>query len=223
MKIEVNGIELSYEKCGSGEPLIMLHGNGETHEIFDKATPLLSERFTVYAIDSRGHGESNSVDSYHYDDMKEDVRCFIETLQLEKPVLYGFSDGGIIGLLLASEYPALLSGLIVSGANTHPDGIRKGWLKLFKFINERVHEPKMDMMLKEPDISAAMLGKIQVPTLVLAGGRDMVKRSDTEFIAQSIPGSMMRILPMQGHGSYIVHNKRIAKLILDFADEKLKG
>ena len=101
MKISVNGIALHYEKSGEGRPLILLHGNGETHAIFDKALPLLAARFTVYAIDSRGHGESEGADAYHYADMKEDVRCFIQELKLEKPVLYGFSDGGIIGLLLA--------------------------------------------------------------------------------------------------------------------------
>lgn len=121
MKINVNGINLYYETCGEGKPLVLLHGNTETHKIFNRAIPLLRERFTVYAIDSRGHGESDKVQTYHYDDMKEDVRCFIEKLHLEKPVLCGASDGAIIGLLLASEYPALLSALIVCGArNTLP-------------------------------------------------------------------------------------------------------
>ncbi len=221
MKINVNGINLNYETSGTGTPLILLHGNGETHKIFDKAIPQLCERFTVYAIDSRGHGESDNVETFHYDDMKEDVHGFIEKLQLEKPVLYGFSDGGIIGLLLASEYPALLSVLIVSGANTTPSGIRDGWLRFFTFLSGKVQDPKMDMMLREPNITADMLQRIDVPTLVLAGGHDMVKRSDTEFIAKNIKNSSVRILPMQGHGSYIVHKKKIARLIMDFASERI--
>ena len=221
MKINVNGINLNYETSGTGTPLILLHGNGETHKIFDKAIPQLCERFTVYAIDSRGHGESDKVETYHYDDMKEDVHGFIEELHLDKPVLYGFSDGGIIGLLLASEYPALLSGLIVSGANTEPNGIRDGWLRFFTFLSGKVQDPKMDMMLREPNITADMLQRIDVPTLVLAGGHDMVKRSDTEFIAKNIKNSHMRILPLQGHGSYIVHKKKIARLITDFVGERM--
>lgn len=216
MIIEVNGVSLFYEKRGRGRPLILLHGNGETHKIFDKALSLLSESFTVYAIDSRGHGESSLPESFHYDDMAEDVRCFIEKLGLEKPVLYGFSDGGIIGLLLAAEYPELLSSLIVSGANTTPYGIRDGWRKFFALLARRVKDPKMDMMLKEPAITSQMLQRISVPTLVLAGSHDMVKRSDTEFIAKSISGSTLRIIKHAGHGSYIVHKKRIAKIILDF-------
>lgn len=217
MHIHVNGIDLYYETCGAGEPLLLLHGNGETHAIFDRAIPLLAGRFTVYALDTRGHGESGITEAFHYADMAEDVRCFIEALSLERPVLYGFSDGGIVGLLLASEHPALLSRLIVSGANTTPEGIRGGWLRFFTWLNRRVRDPKITMMLAEPQITAAMLHRIAVPTLVLAGGHDMVRRADTEFIANSIPNSTLRILPLHGHGSYIVHRKRIARLILEFA------
>lgn len=217
MKINVNGIQLFYEQCGEGRPLILLHGNTETHEIFDKAIPLLSERFAVYAVDSRGHGQSDPVERYHYDDMKQDVYGFIEQLHLVSPLLCGASDGAIIGLLLASEFPLLLSGLIACGANTKPSGIRDGWMKFFAFANSRMHDPRMDMMLTEPDITAQMLQRIAVPTLVTAGARDMIKRSDTEFIAENIPGSTLRILPLHGHTSYISHSRRIARLILEFA------
>ena len=223
MKLHVNGLDLFYEKSGEGKPLILLHGNTETHRIFDRAIPLLAARYTVYAIDSRGHGESDKVERYHYDDMKEDVRCFIEQLQLTRPLLCGASDGAIIGLILASAYPALLSGLIACGANTKPSGIRDGWMKFFAFANSKVNDPRMDMMLTEPNITAEMLQRIAVPTLVLAGGHDMIKRADTEFIAASIKNSELRILPLQGHTSYISHRKRIAKLILAFADERLDG
>ena len=115
--IKVNNINLFYTCTGSGSPLIMLHGNGEDHTIFDEAVALLSKHFTVYAIDSRDHGQSDKVDELHYDDMAEDIRIFIEELGLEKPILYGFSDGGIIGLLLAIKYPELLSKVIGSGVN----------------------------------------------------------------------------------------------------------
>ncbi|MBB2183253.1 alpha/beta hydrolase [Lachnospiraceae bacterium MD1] len=215
MICRVNSINLYYEMSGVGKPLILLHGNGETHKIFDKAIPILSEHFTVYAIDSRGHGQSDSVLEYHYDDMAEDIKCFIHELKLEQPILYGFSDGGIIGLILASKYPQLLSRLIISGANTVPDGIRTGWLRLFQCINAVVKEPKMTMMLKEPNITTEMLKCIVIPTTVLAGSRDMVKRSHTEYIADSIPNSKLNILQGEGHGSYVLHNTKLVNLILD--------
>ena len=56
VKLNTGSVTLHYEQSGSGRPLILLHGNGESSAIFDAAIPLLAERFTVYAIDSRGHG-----------------------------------------------------------------------------------------------------------------------------------------------------------------------
>lgn len=214
MLFHVNHTNLYYEKYGTGKPLILLHGNGETHKIFDKAIPLLAEHFTVYALDSRGHGQSDAVLEYHYNDLAKDVKCFIDKLELKRPMLYGFSDGGIVGLLLAANYPYLLSQMIISGANTLPKGIRTGWLKLFQCINAIVKDPKMTMMLTEPNITADMLQRIVIPTTVLAGSRDMVKRSHTAYIASHIPNSVLCILQGEGHGSYILHSTKIAKLIL---------
>ena len=51
-------IQLYFERCGSGEPLILLHGNGDSHAFFAGQIPFLSQRFTVYALDTRGHGQS---------------------------------------------------------------------------------------------------------------------------------------------------------------------
>lgn len=215
MVITVNGINLYYETCGQGKPLIMMHGNGESHTIFDRAIPLLAKHFTVYAIDSRGHGESDKVLEYHYADMVEDIKDFIKKLELKSPYFYGFSDGAIIGILLAALDPSLLSHLILSGANLCPTGIRTGWLGLFRCIYRFTKEPKMKMMLEEPNISLEDLQHIVIPTTVIAGSRDMVKRSHTKTISAHIRGSKLMILPWNGHGSYIVHKDKIAHLILD--------
>ena len=83
MKITVNNVELFYEVAGSGTPLVMVHGNGEDHTVFDKAAELLSQHFTCYLLDSRGHGSSQKVSEFHYDDMAEDVYQFIQALHLE--------------------------------------------------------------------------------------------------------------------------------------------
>lgn len=56
MYITVNNMNLYYEVVGSGTPLVMIHGNGESHDIFDKAVEVLSKHYTCYLPDSRGHG-----------------------------------------------------------------------------------------------------------------------------------------------------------------------
>ena len=78
MFANVNGIKLYYEKTGEGEPIILIHGNGESHKIFDVAVNVLKTQFTVYAVDSRGHGQSSAIKEIHYDDMAEDIFCFIK-------------------------------------------------------------------------------------------------------------------------------------------------
>lgn len=215
MKIRINNTEIFYEKAGSGPPLILLHGNGENGKIFDKALPLLSERYTVYTPDTRGHGRSAAVTEYHYDDMVEDLRCFIETLGLSRPACYGFSDGGIICLLAASAYPELLGPIVVSGANLNPSGLKNGWGVLFGAIYRLSRDPKMKMLFSEPDITEEMLGRITVPVSVLAGSRDLIKEEQTRAIASGIKKSRLRILPHQGHASYIVHKSRIGELIIE--------
>ncbi len=217
MKINVNGIDINYEKTGEGRPLVMVHGNGEDHSIFDEAIALLKKKYTCYAVDSRNHGGSGSVAELHYDDMVNDMIAFMEALDLSDVVFYGFSDGGIVGLLAAARCPRITT-LIVSGANMTPDGL-KGSLKLMIKIMNRVNrDTKLELMLNEPHITEEMLGAIKARTLVLAGSRDVIREKETRRIAAAIPGAVLHILPGEGHGSYIAHKEKIARLIMDFAD-----
>ena len=220
MEITVNHVNLFYEVVGTGAPLVMIHGNGESHEIFHEAAELLSSRFTCYLLDSRGHGQSQQVPEFHYADMAEDVYRFIQALELKNVTYYGFSDGGIIGLLLASAHPGLLDRMIISGANTRPDAVSKPLALVFRVLNFLHRNPLFELMLREPHISAEQLRSIEAPTLVLAGSRDLVAEEDTRFIAENIPNAALKILPGEGHASYIVHKTKVAELILEFCPQE---
>lgn len=210
----VNGNPIHYERTGQGTPLILLHGNGEDLTIFREAVQLLRHRFTVYALDLPGHGESYRPAQLHYDAMARDVLAFIRGLGLEKPCLYGFSDGGIIGLLLACNHPGLLSKLVVSGANLEPKGLMPTTY-LNTLMRWRISRcPKAKLMLTEPSIPPAALSTIAVPTFVTAGQFDCIRPSHTRLIAASIPGSRLDIFPGQLHGSYVVHSRRIGEYLL---------
>lgn len=216
MFIEVNDINIYYEVLSHGEPLIMIHGNGEDHKIFYKAANILKDHFTCYLIDSRGHGKSDKVSKFHYEDMASDIYQFINKLSLKKVNYYGFSDGGIIGLLLASKYPDLLKTMIISGANTKPEALKPLLLKVFSFINRLKNNPLFSLMLNEPHISKEELNKIKTPTLVLAGEKDLILEEETLYIHEEIENSKLIILPKENHASYIVNSEKIAYLILDF-------
>ncbi len=215
MFFECGTIRLYYEVEGSGPPLILLHGNGETHRIFDEAVRDLRAHFTVYAVDTRGHGQSSPVTEYHYDDMTEDIYRFITQLDIKQPLLYGFSDGGIVGLLLAMRYPGLLSQLVASGANIEPAGIKKRWLLLFRLLYALSRSPQMKLMLTEPHITSDALRTISTPTLLTAGSRDMILAAHTRMIHTAIPDSELFIIHGATHSSYIVNSNEIAALLID--------
>lgn len=218
MIIQLNGVELFYEKVGQGKPIILLHGNGESHQIFDVLIKQLSKQYTVYAIDSRGHGKSSKVKQLDYNCMMEDIASLIKELNLESPILYGFSDGGIIGLLLASKYPDLLSKLIVSGANVTPDGLDNSILRYMRIVHFFTRSAKIKMMLTQPNISSDELQRIRIPVLVLAGEKDMIKLEHTKYIAKQIPNHQLNIINGESHGSYIVHSDKLYGIIKPFID-----
>lgn len=214
MFITVNGYRLYYEKHGEGRPLILLHGNGEDHTIFDRALPLLETKYCCYLVDSRSHGQSEEGE-LHYESMAKDMRCFLDMLDLQDAIFYGYSDGGIIGLLTAAQTQRITT-LIVSGANLTPMGA-KLWVRLLIWVQwRRSGDPKLRLMLDEPYIGDDVLQRITACTLVLAGSRDVIREEETRHIAAMIPGAELLILPGEDHGSYIVHSEKIAKLIIDY-------
>lgn len=219
MKIAVNGVELYYEVMGSGEPLILVHGNSEDHTIFTEAAEILKDHYTCYLVDTRSHGKSSKVKRLHYLDMAKDYMAFIKALDLKNVTFFGFSDGGILGLLVGME-ENLIDTLIVSGANTYPGAVADKMARIMKIIYIVTGSDKFRLMLKEPDIRPEDLQKISCRTFVLAGSEDAVKRENTDFIAANIPNSTERILEGETHTSHIVHSTKIAEIILELTGKK---
>lgn len=219
MKVHVNNIDLFYEKKGQGRPLVMVHGNGEDHTIFDEAVERLQERFTCYCVDSRSHGQSTEVAELHYEDMANDIIAFMEALDLRNVAFYGFSDGGIIGLLAAPRCDRITT-LVVSGANLSYKGVKKYLTYVLKVLYLFKKDPKIRLMLQEPNIPEDYVKNIAVPTLVLAGSKDLILEQETRRIAAAIPGAQLRILDGEGHGSYIIHKNTIGKILMDYLPEE---
>ena len=212
----VNGLKLFYHKEGSGRPVILLHGNGEDHTIFDVAIRDLARSYTVYALDSRAHGKSDPVPSLTYREMAEDVAAFIRQQGLEKPALVGFSDGGVVALLVALRWPDLPGRLVVAGANMTPAGIKQPWRTLMRVQNRISPDPKLDLMLTQPHLAGWQLTGITAPTRVLAGEKDLIDETQTRRIARSIPGAKLLILPGETHGSYVVHSDKLYPAMANF-------
>lgn len=215
MYIEANGIILHYEKTGNGPALIMSHCNSMSSRIFKRAVKILKERFTVYTVDSRDHGKSTKVKTLHYEDMAQDMYEFITNLEIEKPIFYGFSDGGIIGIILASQHPDLLSRLVISGASLSPESTKEAPMKFFKLWSHIDRSDKMQIMMREPNITDDMLKAITVPTFVTCGTNDLIKQSHTDHIAQTIPNATLKIFDGKSHSNYINNSPIIANYLME--------
>lgn len=213
MNIKVNNVNIYYEVYGEGKPIILLHGNSETHKIFNKLISSLKENYKVYAIDSRCHGKSENTKEISYDLMSEDIIEFIKKLKIDKPIIYGFSDGGITALLIAIKEPNILSKLIISGANLNPRGLKKSFLFIVRIGYTLTRNKKFKMMLKEPNIKIEDLKKIKVPTVILVGEKDIVPIEHTKLIHNNIPNSKLEIITNETHGSYITNSDKIYEII----------
>ena len=148
--IEVNGVCIHYAVIGEGRPVVLVHGNGESHNLFNtQIEQLVSAGYKVFAPDSRGHGANEPLTEYHYADMAEDMYCFIKTLKLDKPAFYGHSDGGIIGLMLETTHPGTLGVLAASGANLSPEGLDNRMSSILeKFKDEKWQNLDEDERMK---------------------------------------------------------------------------
>ncbi len=218
--IRVNGVCLHYAEAGEGKPVVLVHGNGEDHHLFDtEIAQLIAAGYKVYAPDSRGHGANERLDEYHYADMAEDMYQFIHALKLDKPAFYGHSDGGIIGLLLESGHPGSLGLLAASGANLHPEGLLPSFLKEFREICEHKPDPLIRLMLTEPHIDPESLKSIRIPVLLTTGEHDLVLDEETQRIADHLPDMEWIVVNGEDHGSYIDGSEIMGDLLIDFLKE----
>jgi pimeloyl-ACP methyl ester carboxylesterase len=216
---EVNGVSLFYAAEGAGKPVILLHGNGGSHNDLETTHRALAQAgYMVYALDSRGQGANGRLDEYHYKDMAADVYEFIRLKGLEKPAVFGFSDGGIIALQLEVMYPGTLGAIITGGANIFVEG---ALIPEFAegFLAQPSTEPLVIMLQTEPNMTVEDMKTIKTPSLIMSGEHDLIKADHTRLIGENIQDACVKIIPGEDHGSYICNSPKLAPLILDFFNE----
>jgi pimeloyl-ACP methyl ester carboxylesterase len=91
-----DGTRIAYQRCGHGPPLVLIHGTADDHTRWARLLPILAERFTVYALDRRGRGQSGATDPATYAIEREfgDVAAVIDAVG-EPAHLLGHSYGAI--------------------------------------------------------------------------------------------------------------------------------
>jgi pimeloyl-ACP methyl ester carboxylesterase len=219
----VNGVKIWYATFGHGKPVILLHGGLANSNYWGQLVPALAEHYQVVVMDSRGHGRSTrNSEPIGYDLMASDVLAVMDFLKLEKAAIVGWSDGAIIGLDIAINHPARLTGLFAFAANSDPSGVADisqspvfdKYLARAKTEYESLSAtPKeydaflaqvMKMWGTQPHFTADLLHRITTPTWIVDADHDeAIKRSDTLFMADQIPGSALLILPAVSHFAFL--------------------
>ena len=220
--LEVNDIKVYYEVYGSGEPLLLLHGNSGSIETFACQIPALSKHFQVIAVESRAQGKSTDSDKeITYALMASDMSELIDKLKLGSVHVVGWSDGGNIGLELGLAHPEKVKKLVAFGANyTHenfiapPDNIvmdpndprvvkttpllekyKKGRDQLSPAVRKKL----TDLFEKHPNLTKEQLRQIRVPTLIVAGDHDLINIEQTLAMFMNMPHSQLFIVPGASH------------------------
>lgn len=216
--INREGLPLFYAVEGSGRPVILLHGNGGSHNDLETTSRQLAQAgYRVYSLDSRGQGCNPPLEEYHYIDMAEDVYEFILAKGLSKPAIFGFSDGGNTALQLEVLHPGTLGAIATGGANIFVRGSLVPEFEASFFAQENPN-PLNIMMLNEPTMTVEDMQTIGCPALIMAGDGDLIREEHTHLIGNSIPRGESLIVPDADHGSYIYHSTRVGELLLDFFD-----
>ena len=219
-----------YETYGTGEPLLIIHGNGGSIKDFLYQVPYFAKTYKVILADSRAQGKSvDTKDSLTYEMMADDLNALLDSLHIDSSYVIGWSDGGINGLLLAMRHPAKVKKLAVTGANLWPDTtavdpfIYNWAMKLNDSLSKVQVTPQikndkklLHLLSYEPHISTAQLSKIQCPTLVIGGDHDVLLPKHTMLIAAAISKSYLWIIPNSGHSTPIFYSKIFNETVNDF-------
>lgn len=219
----VNGINLYFSVFNEGgkDPVILLHGGFTSSDVWSYEVPLLLKTHEVIIVDSRGHGRSSLGNKpLGYNLMAADVLQLLEYLKIDKTSIIGWSDGGIIGMILAINNPERISKLFTFGSNYNLSGYKSEPVdpKLATLFmtraetNYRKLSPTPDnfdqlkkslkkLYQSEPDLKPELLKKIKAQTVIAYGQYDQfIKPEHFRELSLLIPKAKLIVIPNVGHG-----------------------
>ena len=233
---QVNGVKIWYAVFGRGQPVVLLHGGLANANYWGNLVPALANDYQVVVMDSRGHGRSTrNLEPLGYDLMASDVLAVMDVLKLEKAAVVGWSDGAIIGLDIAIHHPERLTRLFAFAANSDPEGVAdisqspvfNAYLERAKAEYQKLsptpseYDAFMAQVTKmwetQPHFTADDLHRIRTPTWIVDADHDeAIKRSNTLFMADQIPGSGLLIEPQVSHFAFLQDAQQFNADVLHF-------
>lgn len=238
-RVNVDGISLYYATIGAGPPVVLLHGGLANSDYWGNQVRALAPHHEVILVDSRGHGRSTrDADPFGYDLMADDVVGLLDHLKIARADIVGWSDGGILGLDLAMRHPDRVHKVFAFAANSVTSGVEPDVEKnptFARFIARAGDEYRRlsptpgqydafvaqigHMWDSQPNWSDAQLKSIKAPVEIADGDHDeAIKRAHTEYLAATIPGAGLLILPNTSHFAFLQDPALFNAAMLDFLD-----
>lgn len=235
--VDIDGVHTWFETVGKGEPLVLMHGGLETNAAWAGQLASLGEYFRVLAPERRGHGHTPDVDGQlSYSVMADDTIAFIQAVIHAPAHLVGWSDGAIVGLLVALRRPDLVRKLVLIGGNADVSGcvevppLDQGPAGLvvdeLRAAYEAVspdgpgHWPvvfaKTTDLWTTPDIPLTDLGQIHARTLVLVGDDDLITLEHSVALYRAIPCAELAVVPGASHMVPVEKPDLVNHMLLDF-------
>ncbi|MCL5031021.1 MAG: alpha/beta hydrolase [Bacteroidetes bacterium] len=251
----VNGIKMYYEIHGEGNPLILIHGGGSNIQTtFGKVLPLLSEHHKVIAVELQAHGHTNDRDAPEsFKSDASDIAALLSYLKIKKADFLGFSNGGQTCIQLSLDHPELINKMIIASAFYKRDGVVKGFFdgmakatlqdmpSLFReaYLTithdsaglQNMFEKDKARMVEFKGWSDEQISSIKVPTLIMAGNKDVMTLEHALEMNHRIPNSELVILPgthgyFLGEGMPANENSKIqaaaVAIIEEYLNEEIK-
>lgn len=238
--VNVNGLKMCYEIKGEGQPLLFIHGGGLCIDAYRDVIEILSKKYKVIAAENQAQGRTNDIErDISYKNMAEDQILLLDSLNIDSIIVFGHSDGGVIGLYMTINNPKRITKLILTGTNYQANGILDEYTEMLKNATPELYQNDFynnlspdgpehwpvamnklkQMWLHEPNISEQELNSIKQPTLIIVGDRDMIKIQHTINMFENITNSRLFVVPDASHE--VLHEKSdfIFPWIFDFMEK----
>lgn len=207
----------NYEWTNNGEAVVLLHGGLSATEDWDtNVLPAVEDSFHVFAYDRTGQGRTgDQVGSFHFAFQTKEAIAYLEDVVKEPAHLIGWSDGGIIALLVALERPDLVRSIVAIGVNYHHDsgGVP---IELWEVSDDdrmehaerspdrpEAIDSKVARMwaiwTSEPTLTIDEISKISCPALIMAGDDENFSFAHTTSLYEALPQGRLAIVPGTSH------------------------
>jgi pimeloyl-ACP methyl ester carboxylesterase len=237
--VVVDGIPTYYEVQGSGDPVVLLHGGMCSAETFDLHAAALADRYRVYVPERPGHGRTPDVDGpFSYEQMARHTIGLMDLLGIASAHLAGWSDGALVGLLVALRRPLLARSLVLIDQSVTVEGAADDYASMaanlsLEHLPDLAHtyaalspdgpdhapvvfEKLRTLWTADTGVDLSDLARVTVPTLVLAADRGLARLDHLAAVVDALPDAQLAVVPGTTHSLPLEKPDLVVRLLLDF-------